>query len=124
MQTSSEVINPRVSLVLVETRPRRPGKEPMQLDDMKERHALIHTLRKIVDVFAWTPADMMVIPPNTDDKEGRREDGFPYGKGSLLLHEDAFWSQECRDGISEAGRLYLQGVDRGKPRSVCGRYGD
>ncbi|GJS13290.1 hypothetical protein Tco_0407762 [Tanacetum coccineum] len=103
MQTSSEVINPRVSLALVETRPRRPGKEPMQLDDMKER-------RKVMtdEVNEWLKAD---------DKEGRREDGFPYGKGSLLLHEDAFWSQECRDGISEAGRLYLQGVDRGKPRS-------
>ncbi|GJY69036.1 reverse transcriptase domain-containing protein [Tanacetum coccineum] len=98
MQTSSEVINPRVSLAPVETRPRRPGKEPMQLDDMEERqqldkgrkppksgveekivvndnypeqlvtiggglsaecrHALIHTLRKNVDVFAWIPSDM------------------------------------------------------------------
>ncbi|GJS78591.1 hypothetical protein Tco_0728472 [Tanacetum coccineum] len=190
MQTSSEVINPRVLLASVETRPRRPGKEPMQLDDMKERrqldkgrkspksgveeqivindnypeqlvtiggglsaecrHALIHTLRKIVDVFAWTPADLYVIPmrkvvtdevnewlkagsipfakdrwkieslmefqyiynvsweclndttnnPKSNlDKEGRREDGFPYGRGSLLLHQDAFWSQECRGGI-------------------------
>ncbi|GJZ58190.1 reverse transcriptase domain-containing protein [Tanacetum coccineum] len=26
------------------------------------RHALIHTLRKNVDIFAWTPADMMGIP--------------------------------------------------------------
>ncbi|GJZ56216.1 putative nucleotidyltransferase, ribonuclease H [Tanacetum coccineum] len=102
MQTSSEVTNPRVSLAPVETRPRRPGKEPMQLDDTKERrqldkgrrlpksgveekivvndnypeqlvtiggglsaecrHALIHTLRKNVDIFAWTPADMTGIP--------------------------------------------------------------
>ncbi|GJQ97695.1 hypothetical protein Tco_0008834 [Tanacetum coccineum] len=37
MQISSEVINPRVSLAPVETRPWRPGKEPMQLDDMEER---------------------------------------------------------------------------------------
>ncbi|GJS65338.1 hypothetical protein Tco_0679902 [Tanacetum coccineum] len=91
-ETSSEVINPRVSLAPVETHPRRPGKEPMQLDDMEERqqldkkrkppksgaeekivandnypeqlvtiggglsaecrHALIHTLRKNVDIFA------------------------------------------------------------------------
>ncbi|GJW73825.1 reverse transcriptase domain-containing protein [Tanacetum coccineum] len=102
MQTSSEVANPRVSLAPVETRSRRPGKEPMQLDDMEGRrqpdkgrkppksgteekivvndnyleqlvtiggglsaeckHALIHTLRKNVDIFAWTPADMTGIP--------------------------------------------------------------
>ncbi|GJS07587.1 reverse transcriptase domain-containing protein [Tanacetum coccineum] len=107
MQTSSEVINPRVSLAPVETRPRRPRKEPMQLDYIEERrlldkgrkypnrkppkygveekivvndnypeqlvtiggglsakcrHALIHTLRKNVDVFAWTPAYMTGIP--------------------------------------------------------------
>ncbi|GJX47678.1 reverse transcriptase domain-containing protein [Tanacetum coccineum] len=102
MQTSSKVINPKVSLAPVETRPRRPGKEPMQLDDTKERrqldkgmkppksgveekivvndnyleqlitirgglsakcrHALIHTLRKNVDVFAWIPSDMTGIP--------------------------------------------------------------
>ncbi|GJS52498.1 hypothetical protein Tco_0625860 [Tanacetum coccineum] len=37
MQTSSEVANPRVSLALVETCSRRPGKEPMQLDDMEGR---------------------------------------------------------------------------------------
>ncbi|GKB26001.1 hypothetical protein Tco_0865402 [Tanacetum coccineum] len=37
MQTSSEVTNPRVSLAPMETRSRRPGKEPMQLDDMEER---------------------------------------------------------------------------------------
>ncbi|GJT93548.1 hypothetical protein Tco_1082393, partial [Tanacetum coccineum] len=60
------------------------------------------------------------IPPNTYEKEGRREDSFPYGRGSLLLHEDAFRSQECRGDISEAGRLCLQGADKGKPRSVCG----
>ncbi|GJU64944.1 hypothetical protein Tco_1246779, partial [Tanacetum coccineum] len=40
VQTSSEVINPRVSLAPVETHPRRPGKEPMQLDDMEERRQL------------------------------------------------------------------------------------
>ncbi|GJY45220.1 reverse transcriptase domain-containing protein [Tanacetum coccineum] len=102
MQTSSEVINPKVLLAPVETRPRRTGKEPMQLDDMEERrqldkgrkppksgvkekievndnypeqlvtirgglsaecrHALIHTLRKNVDVFAWIPSDMTGIP--------------------------------------------------------------
>ncbi|GKF21919.1 hypothetical protein Tco_0070557, partial [Tanacetum coccineum] len=28
----------------------------------KCRHALIHTLRKNVDIFAWTPADMTGIP--------------------------------------------------------------
>nr|GEY23573.1 hypothetical protein [Tanacetum cinerariifolium] len=37
MQTSSEVANPRISLASVETRSRRPGKKPMQLDDMEER---------------------------------------------------------------------------------------
>ncbi|GJZ57306.1 hypothetical protein Tco_0612800 [Tanacetum coccineum] len=72
MQTSSEVANPRLSLALVETRPRRPGKEPMQLDEQlvtiggglsaECRHALIHTLRKNVDIFAWTPTDMTGIP--------------------------------------------------------------
>ncbi|GJU39370.1 reverse transcriptase domain-containing protein [Tanacetum coccineum] len=102
MQTSSEVANPRVSLASVETRSRRPRKEPMKLDDMEERrklnkgkkppkssvkenivvndnypeqlvtiggglstecrHALIHTLRKNVNIFTWTPADMMGIP--------------------------------------------------------------
>ncbi|GJY24758.1 reverse transcriptase domain-containing protein [Tanacetum coccineum] len=102
MQTSSEVANPRLSLAPVETRPRRPGKEPMQLDGTEGRrqldkgrrlpkssveekivindnypeqlvtiggglsaecrHALIHTLRKNVDIFAWTPADMTGIP--------------------------------------------------------------
>ncbi|GJQ90010.1 hypothetical protein Tco_0001149 [Tanacetum coccineum] len=86
----------------METHSRRPGKEPMQLDDMEERkqldkgkklpkssveekivvndnypeqlvtiggglsaecrHALIHTLRKNVDIFAWTLADMTGIP--------------------------------------------------------------
>ncbi|GJW58974.1 hypothetical protein Tco_0105705 [Tanacetum coccineum] len=80
----------------------RPGKEPMQLDDMEGRrqpdkgrkppksgtkekivvndnypeqlvtiggglsaecrHTLIHTLRKNVDIFAWTPADITGIP--------------------------------------------------------------
>ncbi|GJW23967.1 reverse transcriptase domain-containing protein, partial [Tanacetum coccineum] len=102
MQTGSEVINPRVLLAPRETHSRRPGKEPMQLDDMEERrqldegrkppksgveekivvndnypeqlvtiggslsvecrHALIHTLRKNVDVFAWAPSDMTGIP--------------------------------------------------------------
>ncbi|GKD05836.1 hypothetical protein Tco_1180810 [Tanacetum coccineum] len=102
MQTSSEVANPRLSLAPVETRPRRPGKEPMQLDGTEGRrqldkgrrlpkssveekivindnypkqlvtiggglsaecrHALIHTLRKNVDIFAWTPSDMTGIP--------------------------------------------------------------
>ncbi|GKD58850.1 hypothetical protein Tco_1296359 [Tanacetum coccineum] len=33
----SEVTNPRASLAPVETRSRRPGKEPMQLDDVEER---------------------------------------------------------------------------------------
>nr|GEY37322.1 hypothetical protein [Tanacetum cinerariifolium] len=96
------LVNPRVTLALVETRSRRPGKEPMQSDDMEERrqidkgkkppkfsvektivvndnypdqlvtiggamstecrHALIHTLRKNVDIFAWTPIDMTGIP--------------------------------------------------------------
>ncbi|GJY68325.1 hypothetical protein Tco_0471307 [Tanacetum coccineum] len=37
MQTSSEVTDPRASLAPVETRSRRPGKEPMQLDDVEER---------------------------------------------------------------------------------------
>ncbi|GJY92683.1 reverse transcriptase domain-containing protein [Tanacetum coccineum] len=40
MQTSAEVTSPRVSLALVETRSRRPGNEPMQLDDMEERRQL------------------------------------------------------------------------------------
>ncbi|GJV87158.1 hypothetical protein Tco_1531096 [Tanacetum coccineum] len=40
MQTSSKVTNLRVSLAPVETRSRRPGKEPMQLDDMEERRQL------------------------------------------------------------------------------------
>nr|GEY47067.1 hypothetical protein [Tanacetum cinerariifolium] len=40
IQTSSKVANPRVSLAPVETHPRRPGKEPMQLDDMEERQKL------------------------------------------------------------------------------------
>nr|GEU28990.1 reverse transcriptase domain-containing protein [Tanacetum cinerariifolium] len=102
MQTSSDVANPEVSLALVETRSQRPGKEPMQLDDMEERrkldkgkkppkssvkekivvkdnspeqlitiggglstkcrHAQIHTLRKNVEIFKWTLADMMSIP--------------------------------------------------------------
>ncbi|GJT46825.1 hypothetical protein Tco_0955540 [Tanacetum coccineum] len=35
--TSSEVANPRVSLAPVETRSRRPRKEPMQLDDIEGR---------------------------------------------------------------------------------------
>ncbi|GJV73569.1 reverse transcriptase domain-containing protein [Tanacetum coccineum] len=102
MQRSSEMANPRLSLAPVKTRPRRPGKEPMQLDGTEGRrqldkgrrlpkssveekivindnypeqlvtiggglsaecrHALIHTLRKNVDIFAWTPADMTGIP--------------------------------------------------------------
>nr|GEV09281.1 hypothetical protein [Tanacetum cinerariifolium] len=37
MQTSSKVTNPRVSLVPMETRSWRLGKEPMQLDDVEER---------------------------------------------------------------------------------------
>ncbi|GJR71640.1 reverse transcriptase domain-containing protein [Tanacetum coccineum] len=72
-QTSSEVANPRPSLAPMETRPRRSGKEPMQLDDTEEgqqldkgkrssKHALIHTLRENVDIFAWTPADITGIP--------------------------------------------------------------
>ncbi|GJU46546.1 hypothetical protein Tco_1203812 [Tanacetum coccineum] len=40
MQTSSKVTNPKVSLASVETRSRRPRKEPMQLDDMEERQQL------------------------------------------------------------------------------------
>ncbi|GJR50210.1 reverse transcriptase domain-containing protein [Tanacetum coccineum] len=100
MQTSSEVVNPRLSFAPVETRPRRPGKEPMQLDGTEGRqqldkgrrlpkssveekivindnyplvtiggglsaecrHAMIHILRKNVDIFAWTLADMTGIP--------------------------------------------------------------
>ncbi|GJT11643.1 hypothetical protein Tco_0858685 [Tanacetum coccineum] len=72
MQTSSEVTNPRVSLALVETRSRRPGKEPMKLYDMEERQQLdkgnklpkSSVEEKIVnvDIFAWTLADMMDIP--------------------------------------------------------------
>ncbi|GJZ50781.1 hypothetical protein Tco_0605296 [Tanacetum coccineum] len=197
----SEVANPRVSLAPVETRSRRPGKEPMQLDNMEERRQLDKGRKppksgveeKIVvndnyseQLVTVGGADMMGIPraitkhsldtyPNikpkaqkkrslapdrrnvvTDevnewlkagivrrvryptwvanpvlvkkvdenDKEGRIKDDFPYGRGSLLLHADAFWSQECRGDISEAGRLCLQGADRGKPRSVRGRYGD
>ncbi|GKC60706.1 reverse transcriptase domain-containing protein [Tanacetum coccineum] len=50
MQTSSEVTNLRVSLAPVETHSRRLG-----------IHALIHTLRRNVDIFAWTPADMTGI---------------------------------------------------------------
>ncbi|GJS47295.1 reverse transcriptase domain-containing protein [Tanacetum coccineum] len=37
MQTSSKVANPRALLAPVKTRPRRPGNEPMQLDDVEER---------------------------------------------------------------------------------------
>ncbi|GJV70183.1 hypothetical protein Tco_1485692, partial [Tanacetum coccineum] len=37
IQTSSEVANPRLLLALVETRPWRPGKEPMQLDGTEGR---------------------------------------------------------------------------------------
>ncbi|GJS70905.1 reverse transcriptase domain-containing protein [Tanacetum coccineum] len=109
---------------------RRPGKEPIQLDEMKEMRQLDKERRlpksgvkeKIV-VNDNYPEQLVTIgggiSPNTDDKEGRREDGFPYGRGSLLLHEDAFWSQECRGNITEAGQLCLQGADRGKPRSKC-----
>ncbi|GJS46394.1 hypothetical protein Tco_0596515 [Tanacetum coccineum] len=39
-QTSSEVANPRVSLASVETHFRRPGKEPMHIDDMEERRQI------------------------------------------------------------------------------------
>ncbi|GJW05677.1 reverse transcriptase domain-containing protein [Tanacetum coccineum] len=73
MQTSSEVANPRLLLAPVETHPQRLGNEPMQLDGtegrrqpdkeiMLPKRALIHTLRKNVDIFAWTPADMTGIP--------------------------------------------------------------
>ncbi|GJS31302.1 hypothetical protein Tco_0491922 [Tanacetum coccineum] len=72
MQTSSEVANPRVLLAPVETHSRRPGKEPMELDNMEERRQLDKgrkppksgVEKKIVnvDIFAWTPADMMGIP--------------------------------------------------------------
>ncbi|GJY30399.1 hypothetical protein Tco_0413894 [Tanacetum coccineum] len=74
MQTSSEVANPRVSLALVETCSRRPGKEPMQLDDMEGRRQpdkgrkppKSGTKEKInVDIFAWTPADTTGIPRAT-----------------------------------------------------------
>ncbi|GKD33624.1 reverse transcriptase domain-containing protein [Tanacetum coccineum] len=71
MQTSSEVTNSKVSLASVETRPRRPRKEPIQLDDMEEMRQLDKGRKppksgveeKIVnvDVFAWTPADMTGI---------------------------------------------------------------
>ncbi|GJS18028.1 reverse transcriptase domain-containing protein [Tanacetum coccineum] len=40
MQTSSEVANPKASLAPIETHPQRLGKEPMELDDMEERHQL------------------------------------------------------------------------------------
>ncbi|GJR52101.1 hypothetical protein Tco_1402622 [Tanacetum coccineum] len=40
MQTSSEVANPRLSLAPVETRPRRPRKEPMLLDGTEGRRQL------------------------------------------------------------------------------------
>ncbi|GKD23780.1 hypothetical protein Tco_1225483 [Tanacetum coccineum] len=40
MQTSSKVTNPRVSLAPVETRSRKPRKEPMQLDGMEKRRQL------------------------------------------------------------------------------------
>ncbi|GJR45113.1 hypothetical protein Tco_1313216 [Tanacetum coccineum] len=55
MQTSSEVTNLIVSLALVETRSRRPGKEPMQLDDMEER------LENVVndDINEWLKAGIV-----------------------------------------------------------------
>ncbi|GJS13673.1 reverse transcriptase domain-containing protein [Tanacetum coccineum] len=141
VQTSSEVINPRVSLALVETRPRRPGKEPMQLDDMEERrqldknrkppksgaeekivindyypeqlvtirgglfaecrHALIHTLQKNVDIFAWTPADMTGIPraitehsldtyPHIEPKEQKKRSLAP-DKRKVVIDEVNEW---------------------------------
>ncbi|GJV62822.1 reverse transcriptase domain-containing protein [Tanacetum coccineum] len=40
MQTSSEVANLKASLAPVETHPQRLGKEPMELDDLEERHQL------------------------------------------------------------------------------------
>ncbi|GJV50350.1 hypothetical protein Tco_1440562 [Tanacetum coccineum] len=40
MQTSLEVANPRLSLAPMETHPRRPGKEPMQLDGTEGRRQL------------------------------------------------------------------------------------
>ncbi|GKC11087.1 reverse transcriptase domain-containing protein [Tanacetum coccineum] len=49
MQISSEVTNLRVSSI--------GGGLSAEC-----RHALIHTLRKNVDIFAWTPADMTGIP--------------------------------------------------------------
>nr|GEU91387.1 hypothetical protein [Tanacetum cinerariifolium] len=61
-EASLEVASPRALLALVETRSRRPGKEPMKLDDIEERQALIHTLQKNVDIFAQTLADMTSIP--------------------------------------------------------------
>ncbi|GJS87680.1 hypothetical protein Tco_0770316 [Tanacetum coccineum] len=76
MQTSSEVANPRLSLAPVETRPRRPGKEPMQLDGTEGRQKLDKGRRlpkssveeKInVDIFAWTTANMTSIPKAITD---------------------------------------------------------
>ncbi|GJZ38613.1 reverse transcriptase domain-containing protein [Tanacetum coccineum] len=76
MQTSSEVANPRVSLALGKKPPMSSVEEKIVVNDNYQeqlvtiggglsaeyRHALIHTLRKNIDIFAWTPTDMTGIP--------------------------------------------------------------
>ncbi|GJW75038.1 hypothetical protein Tco_0134408 [Tanacetum coccineum] len=150
MQTNSESgLIPSFVWLPVETRSRRPGKEPIQLDDMEGRRQLdkgrkppksgteekivvndnypkqlitigggLAIMEHILDMYphskpkaqkkgSLAPDRRKVVTDEVnewlkaDDKEGRREDDFPYGRGSLLLHEDAFWSQECRGDISE-----------------------
>ncbi|GKA14778.1 hypothetical protein Tco_0694424 [Tanacetum coccineum] len=75
MQTNSEVANLRDSLALGRKPPKSSTEEKILVNDnypeqlvtiggglsAECRHALIHTFRKNVDIFAWTPTDMTCI---------------------------------------------------------------
>ncbi|GJT81436.1 reverse transcriptase domain-containing protein [Tanacetum coccineum] len=65
MQTSSKVANPRVLLAPLETRSQRPGKEPMQLDDIEEGRQLDKGKKppkSSVEEKIVTPTDITGIP--------------------------------------------------------------
>nr|GFA17278.1 reverse transcriptase domain-containing protein [Tanacetum cinerariifolium] len=112
--TSLKVTNFRVLLAPMETRSRSEHDGYPSAITEHSLHTYLHIEPKVQKKRSLAPYRRNV------DKEGRIEDGFLYGIGRLLLHEDAFRSQECEGDISKAGRICLQGADRGKSRSICG----
>ncbi|GJU81546.1 reverse transcriptase domain-containing protein [Tanacetum coccineum] len=97
MQTSSKVVSPRASLAPVEVRPRRPGKEPMQLDDVSPR--IIFPIEpKVQKKRSLAPDKRKVV---TDEvNEWLKEGTIPFmGLQSRASKEEIDWKIESLMGF-------------------------